>query len=178
MEYLDIVDENNNLIGKKEERNIIHEKGIWHREVAVWIINEEGEILLQKRSANKIQEPNKWAICAGHVDAGENVETAVLRELEEELGFKAKIEDLDFISIEKISNVVSNNLINNNFTYMYITKTDTRLEEYKIQYSELSELKYISFKELERIVNEKDSQVTISNKTYMSKIIEEIRKRI
>ena len=42
MEYLDVVDENNNLIGKNEERNIIHEKGIWHREVAVWIINEKG----------------------------------------------------------------------------------------------------------------------------------------
>lgn len=29
MEYLDIVDENNELTGKTEERNIIHEKGIW-----------------------------------------------------------------------------------------------------------------------------------------------------
>lgn len=46
MEYLDVVDENN-------KRNIIHEKEIWHREVAVWIMNEQGEILLQKRNQNK-----------------------------------------------------------------------------------------------------------------------------
>lgn len=38
MEYLDIVDENNELTGKTEERNIIHEKG---------------EILLQKRASTK-----------------------------------------------------------------------------------------------------------------------------
>lgn len=82
MEYLDVVDENNNLTGKIEERNIIHEKGIWHREVAVWIMNEQGKILLQKRASTKKQEPNKWAICAGHIDAGETVENAILRELE------------------------------------------------------------------------------------------------
>ena len=51
MEYLDVVDENNNLTGKTEERNIIHEKGIWHREVAVWIINGQfvQDILMQEK---------------------------------------------------------------------------------------------------------------------------------
>ena len=50
MEYLDIVDEQNNLTGKTEERDIIHEKGLWHREISVWIMNQKGEVLLQKRS--------------------------------------------------------------------------------------------------------------------------------
>lgn len=46
MEYFDIVDENNNLTGKTEEREIVHTTGLWHREVAVWVINEKGELLL------------------------------------------------------------------------------------------------------------------------------------
>ena len=54
MEYLDVVDENNNLTGKTEERNIIHEKGIWHREVAVWIMNEQGERALGKVKGNYV----------------------------------------------------------------------------------------------------------------------------
>ncbi len=37
MELLDIVDENNNLTGKTEEKEVIHKKGLYHREVAVWI---------------------------------------------------------------------------------------------------------------------------------------------
>lgn len=96
MEYLDVVNENNQLTGKTEERNIIHEKGIWHREIAVWIMNEKGEILLQKRAANKRQEPNKWAICAGHVEAGESVEDSMIREIEEELGIKVNMNQLEF----------------------------------------------------------------------------------
>lgn len=79
------------LTGKTEERNIIHEKGIWNREVAVWIMNE----ILQKRASTKKQEPNKWAICAGHVDTGETVETAIIRELEEVKYFKVEeLQDL------------------------------------------------------------------------------------
>ena len=41
MELLDVVDENNNLTGKQEEREIVHRDGLWHREVAIWIMNEK-----------------------------------------------------------------------------------------------------------------------------------------
>ena len=51
MELLDVVDENNNLIGIKEDKNIIHKKGLLHREIAVIIQNENGEYLVQKRSS-------------------------------------------------------------------------------------------------------------------------------
>ena len=56
MEILDVVDENNNLTGKTEDRKIVHEKGLWHREVAAWIMNEKGEVLLQKRAPSKKKE--------------------------------------------------------------------------------------------------------------------------
>ena len=45
MELLDIVDENNNLTGKSLDREIVHKDGLWHREVAVIILNEEGKML-------------------------------------------------------------------------------------------------------------------------------------
>ena len=57
MELLDVVDENNNLIGIKEDKSIIHEKGLLHREIAVIIQNENGEYLVQKRSSNKKGAP-------------------------------------------------------------------------------------------------------------------------
>ena len=71
MELLDIVDENNNLTGEKIDRKIVHEKGIWHREIVVHIINDKKEMLLQKRAATKKLCHNMWALCAGHIDAGE-----------------------------------------------------------------------------------------------------------
>ena len=179
MEYLDVVDENNQLTGKTEERNIIHEKGIWHREVAVWIMNEKGEILLQKRAANKRQEPNKWAICAGHVEAGESVEDSMIREMEEELGIKVNMNQLEFLKIyKKQNNIPNDNIKNYNFQYMYFLKTNWNIEDYKIQLEELSEIKYVPFTEFEDIVKNKDKNVTFTKQSYMLEMIEMLRKRL
>lgn len=176
MEYLDIVDENNNLIGKVVEKDIVHNEGLWHREVAIWVINEEGRILLQKRAATKKLGANKWAICAGHVDTGEDVKTAAERELFEEIGLKC--DDLEFLFISKVIDTREGSFKNNMFMYMYFLKTNTKLEDYIIQYEELSELKYIDIKELEQIVENKDSNVTFSEREYIEQIVEEIKKRI
>ncbi len=178
MEYFDIVDENNNLIGKTEEREIVHSTGLWHREVAVWVINEKGELLLQKRSANKKQAPNKWALCAGHIDAGETPETSIVREIEEEIGLEVTIDELKFIGAIKKEMHLENGQYNNNFQYMYILKTNKKIEEYKIQYEELSEFKYISLEELKKILETKDNNYTFSEHAYMKDIIPKLEEII
>jgi 8-oxo-dGTP diphosphatase len=54
--------------------------------VAAVIFNEKGEVLLQKR-----KDVNKWCIISGHVEFGETVEAAILREIEEEINLKSSI---------------------------------------------------------------------------------------
>mgnify|MGYP000575630431 CR=1 FL=1 len=88
MELLDVLDENGNLTGRAEERKIVHEQGLWHIHVGVWIMNQKGELLFQKRSPNKIINPNKWTRTGGHVDSGETPIKGIQRETEEEIGVK------------------------------------------------------------------------------------------
>ena len=57
--------------------------------VAAAIFNEQGEILLQKR-----RDVDQWCIISGHVEFGETVEEAVLREIMEEIDAKAIIRRL------------------------------------------------------------------------------------
>ena len=53
----------------------------------VVLLNKRGEVFLQKRSRLKDVHPGTWDTSAsGHLDAGEDYETAAARELEEELG--------------------------------------------------------------------------------------------
>jgi 8-oxo-dGTP diphosphatase len=54
--------------------------------VAAAIFNEQGEILLQKR-----KDVNQWCIISGHVEFGETIEQAILREIEEETNSSAHI---------------------------------------------------------------------------------------
>ena len=58
-----------------------------HRAIHVFVFNASGQIYLQKRSMTKDSSPGKWvSSCSGHVDSGEDYDTAALREMGEELG--------------------------------------------------------------------------------------------
>ena len=58
-----------------------------HKVVHVLVFNDAGNLLLQKRSMNKDVAPGKWdTSVGGHVSPGEDLKTAALREMKEELG--------------------------------------------------------------------------------------------
>lgn len=60
------------------------------REVAIAILYQDDRFLLQLRDDNpNILYPGHWAFFGGHLEPGETPDTAVYRELEEEIGFKA-----------------------------------------------------------------------------------------
>lgn len=57
--------------------------------VAAIIFNEDRSILLQKR-----RDVNAWGLISGHVEFGESVEEAILREVKEETGANAEVNRL------------------------------------------------------------------------------------
>ncbi|MBI4281803.1 hypothetical protein HY625_03210 [Candidatus Uhrbacteria bacterium] len=59
MEYLDVLDANGNPTGKKKSHATIHRDGDWHRAVHVWIVNDQQQLLVQKRSETKPAYPGK-----------------------------------------------------------------------------------------------------------------------
>ena len=92
-EIFDIVTEDDSRIIGKAPRRLCHgDPSLIHRAVRIHIFHpENGGLLLQKRSMSKKIQPGKWdAAVGGHISAGETVENALLRELEEELGIRLK----------------------------------------------------------------------------------------
>jgi isopentenyl-diphosphate delta-isomerase len=85
-EFFDVVDANDAVIGRALRKDV-HARGLWHRAVHVLVFNAAGETFLQKRSMSKDMSPGCWdAACSGHVDSGEDYDTAAARELGEEIG--------------------------------------------------------------------------------------------
>lgn len=92
MEILDVVDEEDNVIGQMAHEDI-DKKLLPHRIVHVLIFDGEGKMVLQKRSANKSFCPLHWSTAVGgHVQSGEDYEDAAMREFKEELGVDAPVE--------------------------------------------------------------------------------------
>lgn len=157
MELIDVVDENNELTGQVEERWIAYEKGLWRRTVSCWIMNEKGEILLQKRTANKKRNPNKWAKTGGQVDAGETVEEAIFREVKEELGIEISKEQI------KVEDVRKSDDKNRRFAYNFIFVVNYKIDDYILQKEEVAEVKYVTIEEMELAKSNNDLNYTFCN---------------
>lgn len=85
-DLFDVVDADDTVIGV-EARATVHREGLMHRAVHVFVFNQAGQLYLQRRSMNKDSAPGKWvSSCSGHVDSGEDYDSAAPRELREEIG--------------------------------------------------------------------------------------------
>lgn len=85
-DWVPLVDEKGKLIGKATRKEVHRGPGKLHPVVHLHLINSKGEIYLQKRSMQKDTFPGRWdTSVGGHVDLGETIEQALLRETSEEL---------------------------------------------------------------------------------------------
>ncbi len=86
-EYLEVVNEKGEVLQSLPRSEVHGNPSLMHKVVHVLVFNSTGELLLQKRSMDKSVAPGKWdTSVGGHVSAGESLELAVQREMEEELG--------------------------------------------------------------------------------------------
>lgn len=87
-EMIDVVDENNNIIGDAP-REGIHNTKLKHRSVHIFLFDTKGNLWLEKRSSNTDTFPGYYnSSAAGHVRKGESYLEGANREIEEELGLK------------------------------------------------------------------------------------------
>lgn len=86
-EFFEIVDEQDRVIGRAKRSECHGNPALVHRVAHVLVVNADGDLLLQKRSPHKDIQPGKWdTSVGGHLDPGEDYETAAKREMAEELG--------------------------------------------------------------------------------------------
>lgn len=169
MELIQIVDENGNFTGQIIDKEEAHDKNLLHNEVAAFIINNKKQVLLQKRSANKRFNPNKWALCAGHVDAYESLEDAILREIKEEVGLDISKDDLRQFGKREFT--IGNS--NSHITYFYYIRSNLNEKDIIIQKEELSEVKWFDIDEVIELIKKNDNSTVFDEKRL--KLFEQLR---
>lgn len=147
-EIVDVVDENDNVIGQATKGEVNSNPNVIHREVGVLIFDAQGRILIQQRSRKKKMYPLWWMISvAGHVPAGMSPEQSAHKELQEELGF-----DTNLVQYEKI---LLKYPTENFFSYGYIGKFSSGVQ-IEIDSNETEDFKFVNESELDKMIKNGD----------------------
>ncbi len=89
MQLVELVDEQGRHVGSLEKIAAHLAPGHLHRAFSVFLVDNEGRILLQKRAATKYHWPNMWSnSCCGHPKSAETVVQDAVVRVYEELGIR------------------------------------------------------------------------------------------
>lgn len=139
-EIFPLVDEEGNVIGQSTRKECHSGSKLLHPVIHLHLFNSKEELYLQKRSANKDIQPNKWdSSVGGHIDLGETPEIAAKREAREEIG-------LQDISIHYIQKYIIETEVERELTYCFYTISD---QIPKVDMDEVTEGRFWSIAEIE-----------------------------
>ncbi|MBQ8299730.1 MAG: NUDIX domain-containing protein [Clostridia bacterium] len=163
-ELIEVLDCNGNKTGEIKPKSEIKKAGNYHRAIAVCIVNDKKEIIMQRRSKNKKVYANLWSIFVkGHVRAGETSEEACIREINEELGISVKKENLEYLYTIQEELIISEDYIERIFFDVFLARKNVKIDDVKIQEEELEEAKLVYYMDVENLVKNSDDMVPNPN---------------
>ena len=163
---MEIVDKFNN---KRESLNKTAQryekiKGEYRQSEHIWIVNNEGKFLMQKRSKYKKSFAGKWSQTGGAVDEGETPLQGALRECKEELGLDIQKKEIELIFSFKREY---------DFVDVWLVRRNIDIKKLKLQEEEVEEVKWVSKEEIEKMI--KNNETTPNVDFYFNMLIKLIK---
>jgi len=145
MEFWDLYNKDKEKLNKVISKEEKLKDGEYHKSVHIWIINDNDEFLIQRRSENKKHFPNMWSMTGGAVLSDEESTQACVREIKEELDIDVKTDDL--VVIGTINRP-------NSFVDIYLLKNNTTINDIKKQVDEVSEVAWVKKENIDMLLME------------------------
>ena len=147
-ELILLVDKEDNEAGYGEKLQV-HKHGLLHRAFSIFIFNQKGEMLIQKRYSGKYHSPGLWSnTCCSHQKQGLSLEQVAHGRLKYEMGFDTEINEA-FSFIYRIE--FENGLIENELDHVFFGSYDGIVSPER---TEVEDYRWIS---IERLKNEMEN---------------------
>lgn len=127
-----LVDTSDRQIGTAEKLQA-HRDGLLHRAFSIFVLNSQGQLLLQKRAKHKYHSGGLWTnTCCSHPRNEETTLLAAHRRLQEEMGFDCELREL--------------------FSFVYQAKLDNELTEYEFDHV------FVGYSDRQPILNPEEAE--------------------
>ncbi|PZU93186.1 MAG: isopentenyl-diphosphate Delta-isomerase [Pseudanabaena sp.] len=131
-EQVILVDTSDRQIGVAEKLQA-HQLGQLHRAFSIFILNSQGQLLLQKRAKHKYHSGGLWTnTCCSHPRPEETLLDAAHRRLQEEMGMTCELREL--------------------FSFVYFAKLDHGLTEHEFDHV------FVGFSDRPPILNPEEAE--------------------
>ena len=147
MEFFDIVNENDEVVGKVSENMQNTIKPSQLRFINIIITNDDKKILVPKRSSNRRIFPNCFDFSVGgHVNSGEEYNEAAYRELKEELG-------ITNVKLREVAYFSPYNSSSNTFQKVYILNYNNEIKNFDQE--GIEKIYYLTKEEIQELMKNK-----------------------
>lgn len=136
--------------------------------VSIFIENDNGELLIQKRSNDK---GGKWATTGGHPKAGESCFEGIINEVYEEIGINLNPNDIELIE---------ETIFTKKMGCLYFIRQNININDCVLQEEEVSEIKWATIDEIFDMIqnNEFHKSHCLLFKSYINYINQNTKKVI
>ena len=146
-----------------------HKKGALHRAYSIFLFNDNKELLIQKRAADKYHSSNLWTnTCCSHPAPGEHITTSAQNRLVDEMGITTSLRSL--------------------FSFTYKTEFENGLIEHELDHvligrfnsnplpnpNEVSDWRYASVKEISAEIKQNPEAYTFWFKEIYKRVFKYI----
>ena len=140
MEKRDLYNENKRLIGETIFKGEPIPKGKYYITVVIFIQNDEGKFLIQKRTMKK---DGKWATTGGHPVSGESSKQGIITEIKEELGIDVESKNIQLFKTIKTED---------DFVDLYYLKENINIDNVVVQKEEVEKVKWASIGKIKDMI--------------------------
>ena len=141
-----LVDENDNQIGEMEKLKA-HQLGLMHRAFSVFIFNNRGDLLLQKRAKNKYHSAGLWSnACCSH-PVSSDIKKEAEKRLKKEMAIKCSLQKIFCL----IYTAKVGDLTENEFDHVFIGHYNGNVKHNK---KEVEDYKWLNFEDLKNDISQ------------------------
>lgn len=154
-----------------EEKMKTHKKALMHRAFSIFIFNNNGEMILQKRAIEKYHCGGMWSnTCCSHPRKGEEVNNAAHRRLKEEIGFDCELIDM-FTFHYKVK--FNNGLTENEMDHVFLGFYDGKI---KLNKKEASDFRWMKVENVEKEIKKNPDEFTVWFKIALKELKKSIKR--